>query len=66
MNIAKSIQRYMYLKRLNQGQLADVSGLTHATLSRIKHGYIPSLETVVKLADGCNVKVSTFIAAGEK
>lgn len=56
----------MYDLRLNQRQLAVAAGLDLSTLNLIYNEHrLPSLATVNKLADACDVKVSEFIAVGE-
>lgn len=66
MNITKSLDHYMYDLRLNQRQLAVAAGLDLSTLNLIYNEHrLPSLATINKLADACDVKVSEFIAVGE-
>lgn len=56
----------MYELRLNQNQLAIKSGLDVSTISLIRNNKrSPSMDTLTKLAEGCDVKVSEFIAVGE-
>tara|TARA_R110002073_G_scaffold251624_1_gene414184 strand:+ start:415 stop:615 length:201 start_codon:yes stop_codon:yes gene_type:complete len=66
MNINKSLDSFMYELRLNQNQLAIKSGLDVSTISLIRNNKrSPSMDTLTKLAEGCDVKVSEFIAVGE-
>lgn len=46
--------------------LAHHSGISRALLSRIEHGLVnPSLETMVRIANGLGVPLSRFFGAGE-
>lgn len=66
MNIKKSIEHFMYELRLNASQLAAKSGMSPPSFSKIRNGTtVPTIPTIIKLADACDVKISEFIAAGE-
>ncbi len=56
----------MYQRRLNQRQLAVEAGMSVASLSLIRNNRrSPTIKTLAKLANACEVKVSEFIAVGE-
>ncbi len=66
MDINKSINHFMYQRRLNQRQLAVEAGMSVASLSLIRNNRrSPTIKTLAKLANACEVKVSEFIAVGE-
>lgn len=59
-------ERIMILRKrqkLSKKELADIAGISYATLSNYESGKtIPSAETIVKLAIALNVSVSDLIS----
>lgn len=66
MNIKKSLTHYMKLNDYTQADVSRLAILNPATVSLVINGHRnPTCETIQKLSDLFEVKVSEFIAAGE-
>lgn len=66
MNLAKSIRVAMAMRGLNQGQLAALTGIHQTNLSKMLNGkYGINDETLQKIADAVEMKVSDFVKLGE-
>lgn len=62
----KELKAAMKARRLNQVELADLTGLDKGYVCRmIKHGHIPKIDALFKLADGLNEpRLAWLVAAG--
>lgn len=66
MNITKAMNHYMDELNLNQSQFAVKCGMSISMTSKIVRGErIPSVGTLQKISDACEVKLSEFIKAAE-
>tara|TARA_R100000234_G_C4961381_1_gene161951 strand:- start:376 stop:576 length:201 start_codon:yes stop_codon:yes gene_type:complete len=66
MDISKAMNHYMNELNLNQSQFAVKCGMSISMTSKIARGErIPSVSTLQKISDTCEVKLSDFIRAAE-
>lgn len=65
MNVRNSCKYFMYQEDYNQSRLAEECKISYASLTMIMQGRDIRVSTLEKLARGCNVSVSHFIAMGE-
>jgi len=63
MSVGQGVKRYRELLRMNQRQLAERSGLSQATVSRIEGGQVknPKFEALGKLATALRVTVDDLV-----
>ena len=67
MNIQKSLTYFMKLDGYTQADISRLAILNPATISLVINGHRdPTCKTIQKLADLFEVKVSEFIAVGER
>lgn len=66
MDINKSLNHFIAQSGYSQADISRLAILNPATISLIRNGHrSPTCETLTKLSDLFEVKVSEFIAAGE-
>ena len=66
MNISKSMKIAMAHRELNQKMLAEKSGISQVTISKIaQNNTKPSLELINRLAESMDYKIGDFIKLGE-
>lgn len=63
MNITKSIEEIIYLKKINLGEYATRTGIAQSSISTIKKKGVCSTKTLPALA--LDLPVSEFIKLGE-
>ena len=66
MDLSKSIKVSLQKNKWNQSELADAMGTTSAAISTIISKGSCHTKTLAEFGKAFNVKVSTFIARGEK
>ena len=66
MDIKKSITRSLKKEGINQMQLAERMGIAQATISLTLRRGSCNTDTLARLAEAFNIKVSTLIARGEQ
>ena len=66
MDLSKSIKVSLHKKKWNQRELADAMNTTSAAISTIISKGSCHTKTLGEFSKAFNVKVSTFIARGEK
>lgn len=65
MNIKKSLAISLAMQGINQKQLAELSGVTEMTISRMANSNESTTTTIRAVCGALNMKVSEFIALGE-
>ena len=66
-NLGTMVRKRRIQKNLTQQQLAELSGITQAHISRIESmRYNPSSVTICKLAKALDIPVITLLAAVER
>lgn len=65
MNACSSMKIAMIKKGLNQGQLAALTGMSQAAVSRLANNQNWSCESLKRIAGAMEMKVSDFVKLGE-
>jgi len=61
MNIGVTIRNYRMQRGMSQGDIEKRTGLLRCYLSRVENGHtVPSLDTLVKIADAMELALSDF------
>jgi len=61
MNIGETIRNYRMQRGMSQGDIEKRTGLLRCYLSRVENGHtVPSLDTLVKIADAMELALSDF------
>ena len=61
MNIGETIRNYRTQRGMSQGDIEKRTGLLRCYLSRVENGHtVPSLDTLVKIADAMELALSDF------
>ena len=67
MDIRKSIKVSMAVTDINQKELAELTGLTEATISNIINGKnSPSMRTIEKIANAFQISVDGLLGIGNE